>query len=86
MKDPTLNPDNYEDGEKYEALEDVIPFAGFDFVMYYQGERELLKPRLEALGYTKIKFEMGEYDSFGPLTRVCKAKDAEGKDRRFIYG
>lgn len=41
---------------------------------------------LEDRGFTNVKFEMGESDEFGPLTRVMTCRDPEGRDRRFVYG
>jgi len=70
----------------YKDLYEYISFEGFHFADYYDGEREILQPRLEALGYTDIKWSMGERDSFGPLTRVCRAVSVENKVTWFIYG
>lgn len=69
-----------------EDLHNVVSFEGFDFSAYFTHEQELLKPRLEAKGFTAISFAMGESDSFGPLSRVCYATDSEGNNRTFMYG
>ena len=71
---------------QYEELQNLISFEGFDFAKYYEHETTLLRPRLENMGFRGVSFEMGEYDSFGPLTRVVTAYDKDGKFRRFIYG
>lgn len=75
-----------------EAALDLAYFLGddwpeeFDFDRYHAGEQELLKPALEAKGYTGIGFYMGEQDSFGPLSRGCVATDPSGARVRFYYG
>jgi hypothetical protein len=71
---------------EYTDLIDVISFAGFDYNKYREGEDTILTPRLERLGYTRIKWSMGEFDSFGPLSRVCQAHDKNGIVRWFVYG
>ena len=67
-------------------LDEVISFDGFVFADYWNGEQNLLKPRLEELGYTNIRFYNGEADSFGPLMRVCECVDPEGNSRKYYYG
>lgn len=52
---------------------------------YQQWEQEVAKPRLEAMGYTVSDFYMGEYDSFGPLSRCVKVTK-EGKTVEYVYG
>jgi|SRR4051794_1475609 len=75
------------DREYVDLDEDAgIDFTGFSFKDYVNGERTILQPQLEARGYTDIKWYMGEYDSFGPLTRVCEAKSSNGERIYFIYG
>jgi hypothetical protein len=71
---------------EYKDLQDVIDFTGFKHDMYRTGEQAILQPQLEALGYTHIKWSMGEEDSFGPLTRVCMARDKNGVVSWFVYG
>lgn len=73
-------------GIVYEPLEDVIPFNGFDYANWKRHEDDILAPRLAKLGYTDIFFGMGEFDSFGPLTRICYCKAPDGSRKRFIYG
>ena len=70
----------------YEPLEDLISFDGFDWVMWLRDEKEVLQPRLKELGYSEIVWYQGEYDSFGPLTRVCKAVGPSGELHWLIYG
>ena len=71
---------------EYRDLEELIDFAVFDFANYREGEGTLLTPQLEALGYTQIQFQMGEHDSFGPLTRTCRTINRWGQVVWFIYG
>lgn len=75
-----------ESAEQYLELMDHIDFAGFDFGSYAQHEIKLLQPQLEAVGYTRIRWMMGDYDSFGPLTRICRAINPDGKVVKFVYG
>ena len=74
--------------EGYPDLTEVISFAGFSFAnaTYHEQELKILQPRLEALGYTKIIWMMGEQDSFGPLTRLCSVISPDGKPITFMYG
>jgi hypothetical protein len=72
---------------EYIALESVIDFADFKYDhTYREQEGVLLVPQLEALGYTHITWQPGEYDSFGPLTRVCRARNRFNEVVWFIYG
>jgi hypothetical protein len=68
------------------SLEDIISFDGFRWNEWPTDEKEVLQPQLAYLGYTNIRWEMGEADSFGPLTRICIATDQDGEKVRFIYG
>jgi hypothetical protein len=53
--------------------------------MYWDWEDNVAKPALEALGYERVTFHMGERDTFGPLSRkVFAYKD--GRRHEFIYG
>lgn len=71
----------------YRDLSDVIVLTGLTYdENYINQEKELLTPRLEAVGYTNIQWQDGERDSFGPLTRVCSATDRYGNRVYFIYG
>ena len=76
------------DVEEYEELSNVISLKGITFQRdtYLDEELEILQPRLVALGYTEVKWRMGDSDAFGPLTRVCVCWDAAGKFRKFVYG
>ena len=69
-------------------LMDLISFEGFHFARatYRDQEIEILQPRLEALGYSEIKWYDGERDSFGPLIRKCSATDPDGKSVELFYG
>lgn len=67
-------------------LSDIVSFEGFSFADYWNGEQNILKPQLEALGYTDIRFSTAEGDSFGPLIRVCRCIDPEGNPRKYFYG
>ena len=73
----------------YRDLYKVIPaevWARFKFCDYQRGERTLLQPALEKLGYTEVRFVDGEADSQGPLSRICSAWSSEGHLVHFIYG
>jgi hypothetical protein len=74
--------------EIYEDLTKIISFQGFSFAnaTYHEQEVKILQPRLEALGYTKIIWMMGESDSFGPLSRLCSVIDPNGDPVTFFYG
>lgn len=76
------------DAPEYEELSNVISLEGITFQRetYLDEELNILQPRLVALGYTQIRWSMGDSDAFGPLTRVCIARDAAGEVRRFVYG
>lgn len=79
-------------GPVYTSLITIIDFSGFDFLShggtngYIEQEKTILQPRLEALGYSNISWLEGETDSFGPLTRRCKAVDRRGDTVWFVYG
>lgn len=77
---------DYENPADYEYLNEIISFKGFRYEHYYRDEKEVLTKRLEEKGFTDIVFSMGEVDSFSPLTRICQAKDSDGKFRKFFYG
>jgi hypothetical protein len=66
----------------------LIPDAmeQFDYELYHTGEERLIKPALEKLGYTNIRFSMGERDSFGPLSRIVHATNPEGQRIQIVYG
>ena len=53
---------------------------------YLEQEQTIIKPQLEALGYTNITFGDGERDSFGPLTRIVYTTGPDGYLQKFIYG
>lgn len=67
-------------------LPESISFEGFRFSEYYIDEQTILKPQLEAMELSDIRFLDGERDSFGPLTRIITAKDASGATIKFCYG
>ena len=71
---------------EYEDLYDVISFDNFSWPDWLRDEKAVLEPQLTTLGYTDIHWDMGDYDEFGPLTRVCRANDSEGNVHWFIYG
>ena len=70
----------------YYSLQDLLSFSLFDFEHYHRDEVEILQPQMEAMGYTDFEWSMGEYDSFGPLSRVCKATSRDGARMAFVYG
>jgi len=65
---------------------DHVSFEGFDFSNWRNHERELLTPRLEKAGFSDIEFDYGDRDSFGPLTRVARMTDNEGRRGKAWYG
>lgn len=73
---------------EYIPLSDVIDLSGLDYLTttYHRQEMELLQPRLEAQGYDVLGWFSGEMDSFGPLSRLCRAIDSDGEVVTFIYG
>lgn len=71
---------------EYAEIMEEISFIGFSFSDYMRGEQDILKPQLEALGYTDVRFHMGERDSFGPLSRVITCKNSAGEPCRLVYG
>lgn len=72
---------------EYESLDSLgLNWEKFSYEEYFQSELRILKPQMEALGFTSIYFQMGERDSFGPLSRIVYATDMEGNARQFIYG
>ena len=72
---------------EYESLDDFcIDWSKFKYSDYYKSEQDLIKPVLQNSGFTHVQFSMGEYDSFGPLTRVVIAKDNNGRVHKFVYG
>lgn len=71
---------------EYVPLEDLLNFMGFNFENYRTDEVNVLQPQLEQLGYSDVTWQRGETDSFGPLTRVCRAKDGSGRVVWFVYG
>lgn len=90
---PHTNPhENTSEGgpdvPEYEELSNVISLDGIRFMphTYLDEELNVLQPRLMALGYTEIVWSMGDRDSWGPITRICTARDAVGEIRSFIYG
>lgn len=72
--------------DNYEDLPEAVSFKDFSFEHYYRCEDTVLRPQLEALGYYAIMFMPGEYDDFGPLTRICSCVDRDGVLHKFVYG
>lgn len=75
----------------YKMLTDVISFEGFQYLAHGSNnfavqERTILQPRLEEKGYTNVHWFEGETDSFGPLTRRCRATNPFGDTVWFMYG
>ena len=87
---PHTNPheNNSGGGPEYEELSNVISIDGLSWEpnRYLDEELNVLQPRLVALGYTEIRWSMGDHDSFGPLTRICTCRNAAGEVKAFIYG
>jgi hypothetical protein len=69
-----------------QPLRDLVSFEGFRFLRYQLHEQTLLKPQLEAQGFTGVCFGMGEADDYGPLCRIASCRDQDGNKRMFYYG
>jgi hypothetical protein len=67
-------------------LEDLLDFGRFDYDDWRKGEIQILQPQLESMGYSNIQWRPGETDSFGPLTRICRAIWPNRNVVWFIYG
>ena len=69
------------------ALGEVISLdgLGLNVAGYRKQEIEILQPRLEELGYIFISWHDGERDSFGALTRICRAMAPNGEMVEFYY-
>jgi len=73
--------------DRFVEVFDVIPEdTPFSFETYWHDEIEYLNPALKKAGYQVFKWRDGERDSFGPLTRIARAIDPEGKPTTLIYG
>jgi hypothetical protein len=78
---------NIFEGPYYIPPTTIISLEGLTYgENYVQEEINIINPQLEALGYTDIKWLPGETDSFGPLTRLARAYNAEGDLVWFTYG
>ena len=66
-------------------LEALISFEGFEHRMYHEHEKTILTPRLHAKGYHNVWFVDGEADNLGPLRRLCRCTDRNGKRHEFWY-
>ena len=71
----------------YVDLFDILPNTEFEFDLnkYRRHEREVLTPALQSKGYIVERWEDGERDSFGPLSRVV-VMTYHGKVVRGVYG
>lgn len=79
---------NYH-GLNYLYDEDLnLDYTGFSYVKgnYVEGEKHILQPQLEALGFSDIRWSNGEIDSFGPLTRKARMWTSLGEPVIFVYG
>lgn len=72
--------------DEYEEFPESISFAEFNFERYYTLEDTVLRPQLEKEGYYSILFMPGEFDDFGPLSRICSCIDKDGVLHKFVYG
>ena len=83
-------PENTESEYKdlFDVLnEETLEEADFlDASRYWVWEDNVATPALEKLGWSVTCWEMGEYDSFGPLSRIacCRHKET-GETAAFIY-
>ena len=76
----------YDSLEDFGHVADHISMEGFDYRNYRNHENELLTPRLTEAGFSDIKFRPGESDSFGPLIRLVRMTNKEGKRGEAYYG
>ena len=53
--------------------------------LYQRWEKNIAQPLLIEQGFQVLKWTTGEYDSFGPLTRVCYAV-RDNRVFQFVYG
>ena len=60
---------------------ETIEYGNFSYANYWDGEQNIIKPALEAKGFTNVKFFSLEADSFGPLIRGINTDQKE-----FFYG
>lgn len=69
-------------------LHEIISFEGFGFSSktFRDQEKLLLEPQLKELGYSRFFWEMGDYDSFGPLTRVVHMRNSDDEQVKGVYG
>lgn len=67
-------------------IEEILDFKDFSFADWYNGEKNILTPQLQKLGYSNIRWSMGEQDSFGPLSRVVTMTDSSGQVFTGWYG
>lgn len=68
----------------FDVIGEDVEMAGF-CVSPCTWEQEVAEPALNDLGYSVEKWVTGEYDSFGPLSRIAHViKD--GVRTQLIYG
>lgn len=75
-------------------LRDIISFDGFDYDNYREGEKTILQPQIEALGYTDFYWYEQEVVWQRDPVRMCRALGGkthsliagEGKKFYFYYG
>lgn len=48
-------------------------------------QEKLIKEELEGMGYTVGRWECGERDSFGPLSRIVSVTTPKGEHKVVIY-
>lgn len=74
-----------DDEGDYESLLDVISMHEFEFEHWPVHEERIIRPQLEAKGYTDIFFKTGERDHTLVLSRIVVCVDPDGNIHRFIY-
>lgn len=92
-----MRPKTFKEACNQRGSELLEPFEGdlftfldlnseeFNFKMYLEHEKMLLKPALEKKGFSNVMFWSEEEGSFGPLTRGLKAEKG-GFQYNFYYG
>lgn len=68
-----------------QKLEICVGLCGGNNESYVEQEQRLVR-RLSQHGYHCSKFQMGEHDSFGPLSRVVMVTDKDGVSEWYMYG
>lgn len=75
----------YHHGDTLYDDDITLSWKGFNWSSPLTSELEILEPQLAELGFRDFHWRMGEYDSFGPLSRYCTMTDRFGQHVQFVY-